>query len=274
LHEQAKQKDSRANTKVITIDHQAIATRLRHLDSSVLHSPYERKKECMQAELVAFLQHSSSNTLTSATPEDIRSFLAWKDNVGKTKVHDTSCPRLGQGSKTDCQCPTRLAYGTVKTNVAMLKSIFDSIDYMAEYGTPHTLGNPTLSIPVRRYVKAISTEQSQAHVTPQQAKPLFLDKLKKIIGFIEREYDRIISAREQFSLVRDQAFLKLQFFGGDKAGDLGHLLTQEIFKVPGGVIFECSKGKTFDTCNTNQFAIATVSDSLLCPVAGLNRYWD
>ena len=41
------------------------------------------------------------------------------------------------------------------------------------------------------------------------------------------------SPAQLFVLARDQAFFKVQFFGGDRAGDLGRMKTKEILYFPG-----------------------------------------
>ena len=40
------------------------------------------------------------------------------------------------------------------------------------------------------------------------------------------------SSSQLFVLERDQAFFKVQFFGGDRAGDLGRIKTKEILYFP------------------------------------------
>ena len=46
-----------------------------------------------------------------ATPDDVVSFLIWKDVRGKTKVHVDSCPAFGTKKPLKCACPTRFAFG-------------------------------------------------------------------------------------------------------------------------------------------------------------------
>lgn len=56
---------------------------------------------------------------------------------------------------------------------------------------------------------------------PKQAKPIFLSKVKTIALFIDMELRRDdLSVRERYVLSRDQAWLKVQFFTGDRASDL------------------------------------------------------
>ena len=42
-----------------------------------------------------------------------------------------------------------------------------------------------------------------------------------------------LSSAQLFVLARDQAFYKVQFLGGDRAGDLGRMKTKEVFYFPG-----------------------------------------
>ena len=93
-------------------------------------------------------------------------------------------------------------------------------------------GNPAAGIKVRKYVKAVKQEQAISRVKVSQAKALFFDKLKMIFVHI----DSLLLGNDQnvgerFALLRDQAFFKLQFFGGDRAGDLGKCVAQDIRRL-------------------------------------------
>jgi hypothetical protein len=92
--------------------------------------------------------------------------------------------------------------------------------------------NPVISAEVQEYMKAIQLEQAQGHVVPVQAPPLFLDKLRRISKYLVLQIGRPdLSATNKLVLFRDRAFLLLQFFAGDRAGDLGSMLTQEIKRL-------------------------------------------
>jgi hypothetical protein len=138
-------------------------------------------------------------------------------------------------------------------------------------------GNPANSPLVRAYIKQISEEQAKAQVVPRQAKPMFVTKLRKLVAFIDREIERPdLSVRQRFVLLRDQAFFKMQFFAGDRAGDLARLPGQAIKSLPDGSGLAISHSFTKSIrgkdgkCNT--FIIKRCDEKLVCPVLALDRY--
>ena len=59
-------------------------------------TPYCRQKSSLEKELASFLQNlSPPREIQMATPDDVVSFLIWKDVRGKTKVHLDSCLAFG-----------------------------------------------------------------------------------------------------------------------------------------------------------------------------------
>lgn len=67
---------------------------------------------CLKREITEFLVRMSGRELTSCTPDDIRQFLVWKDQCGKSQVHKIDCRFLGNKGLFDFNCPVRLASGT------------------------------------------------------------------------------------------------------------------------------------------------------------------
>ena len=67
-------------------------------------------------------------------------------------------------------------------------------------------GNPVGSLQVQKYLKAIQREQAQSHVKVNQAKPLFIGKLRKIALYINEQLHTNISDVEKCVLLRDRAF--------------------------------------------------------------------
>lgn len=117
--------------------------------------------------------------------------------------------------------PKRLASGTVENLIHQLNNIFHEFGRGKTWDILRSKGNPTASPLVKEYLKLIREEQAKAHILPKQAKPIFLSKVKAIALFINRELDRCdLTLREKFVLIRDQAWIKVQFFAGDGAGDL------------------------------------------------------
>ena len=56
----------------------------------------------------------------SATPLDIVRFLVWKDATGKTQVHSQVFSHQGLKGSLSCQCPLKLAAGTVDSLIGKL----------------------------------------------------------------------------------------------------------------------------------------------------------
>ncbi|XP_052081252.1 uncharacterized protein LOC127719278 [Mytilus californianus] len=155
----------------------------------------------------------------------------------------------------------RIASGTVSSLASQLKVIFDSFGRKGEWTESGVIkfGNPVSSTIVKHYLEAVKLEQAVAHVPIVQAKPIFLDKLKKISVYItEQLNDHTLKPGKRFVYLRDRAFFTLQFFAGDRASDL--------------VLFRHTVGKTLGNGKINEFVISPVSDKLICPVENLNQY--
>ena len=167
-----------------------------------------------------FLGRFTDRNLFSAQPCDIRRFLVMKDKKGKTQVHNISCPNLGRKYIQICDCPVRLAAGTVKSFIAQLKDILRQIGRGSVWHVGAQMGNPVCCPSVLLYAKAVVKEQSISHVPIKQAVPIFPGKLEKIYVFIAQKLQSSLTPSARFILARDQAFFKIQFFGGDRANDL------------------------------------------------------
>lgn len=108
-------------------------------------------------------------------------------------------------------------------------------------------GNPAASSLVKEYLKLIKEEQAKAHVLPKQAKPIFLSNVRAIALFIDRELKPDdLHVKERYVLFRDQAWLKLQFFTGDRASDVFLVFAQEVKCLADGfgLVFKHTFGKT------------------------------
>ena len=233
--------------------------------------PYQVRKSKIQVELEEFLMSINGDIMT-CTPYEICLFLAWCDRKGKTAVHERSCKSIGD-RKPNCMCLKRLAFGTVAAKISQLRSVFDTLGKNKTGGVNDR--NPLDSREVRIYLNQIKEEQSMARVTPLQAKPIFVTKLKLIAYYIERKLsEEGIDGSDKFLLARDQAAFKLMFFGGDRAHDLGLMLTQEIRQLPekAGYIIKRTWGKTHRLNKPNVYSIFRSDDDIICPVRGLECY--
>ena len=152
-----------------------------HLAEAKSNKSYERQKSSLHKELVNFLSSLPVlKALPSASPSDIKKFLVWKDNSGKTVVHLLDCPGLGQRQHVSCSCPTRLAAGTVDSLIGKLRSIFVEEGLGGEWDDRLGIGNPVSHPSVKAYLKCVREEQPQARVQPRKAVPLFRNKFLAI----------------------------------------------------------------------------------------------
>ena len=170
---------------------ESIDERLCYLDKMAETSKNNRKRDKLEQTLKQFLYSLPNKiTLDSASPYDIKRFLAWKDNSGKTKVHSSDCKFLGKLGNILCSCPTRMASASVMNVVQHLIEIFNKNGRGRTYNDFTEDGNPAASSAIRQYVKCIKEEQAMAHVLPKQAKPIFVSKLKTISQYIIDQLSR------------------------------------------------------------------------------------
>ena len=257
-------------------DISAIDSRLNQLQGIALSSAYAKQKASLKKEFSTFLCSLPGNrTLFSATRKDVCRFLAWKDSRRKMQVHVTSCPNLGKHNVHDCGCPTCLSFATVDSYIGKLRTIFKDAGREGDWNTALALGNPAASAEVHNYLKAFSSEQLQASVTPKQAMPLFLSKLFHLSCFIQANMSSPgITATQLFVYARDDALFKALFFSSDRANDLILVKTQEIMRFPcnDGLLFNHIWGKSLRDGSSNLFAIRHHTDLALCPVQAIEVY--
>lgn len=197
--------------------------RLRYLDNLVENTSYANKKSSLEKDFSKLLLNYSK-TIKNAGLDDVRKFLVHKDNMGKTQIHGINCPNLGKSGIYECDCPLRLSSGTVQSTISQLKAIFKCYGRGDKWNDELMFGNPACSVKVTKYLDAIKFEQAVSHRVVKQAKPLFFEKLRKIALYIDSQLLLEGNFSKRFVLLRDQAFLKLQFFAGDRAADLGRCL--------------------------------------------------
>ena len=112
------------------------------------------------------------------------SFLIWKDNFGKTKIHRDGCALFGTKKKGSCSCPTRLAFGTVDSLIDKLRSIFSTAGRSGQESSLPGFGNPAASKQVKEYLASVRIEQLQSRVLPSQADPFFISDIAAVAACI------------------------------------------------------------------------------------------
>ena len=248
------------------------------LEGHLTSSKYERKKSNLEIEFVRFLSRLRlPKDLSTTSPRDIVHFLIWKDKDANTQVHQEGCPHFGSSSKITkgCDCPKHLAFKTVDSLIGQLRATFR--DHRTTVHSPFemSLPNPASHMIVKRYLKALTEEQLQARVLPQQAEPFFVHDLmilcSKIEGLLKGPD---IDPTHVFIYARDLAYFKLHFFSGDRPSDLSHILTEEIMRFPQdkGLLFNHVFGKTLRSGDSNIFGIQRHPNVTLCHVKGIDDY--
>lgn len=109
-------------------------------------------------------------------------------------------------------------------------------------------------------------EQAKAHVRQKHAKPMFSEKLKTFSLFIDDKFcNKTLGFKNRYVFQRDQAFFKVQYFAGDRAGDLGYLKGQELRGLPNGdILISHTIGKCLRGKKANTFVLPKCSDSDIC----------
>jgi hypothetical protein len=217
---------------------------------------------------VGFLaQCSPPSTAQLATPQHILQFLVWRDTFGKTVVHTFGCPLWGSRNGT-CPCPKRAAYGSVDSLVGQLRAAF------LEYGGAR-LDKPCASRPVHNYLRDVQFEQVRSRVQPKQAVPLFEDKLTQLVLFLNSLLNQAdLDQANQFTLLRDRAFLALDLQVWKRGAELSLTLTDGILWFPdrSGWLFGYTWGKTLRTGDPHVFGLRYHSNQLICPLILVSEY--
>ena len=122
--------------------------------------------------------------ISCAIPEDVVSFLIWKDSFGKTRIHRDECRLFGSKREGDCTCPKRLAFGTVDSLIGKLRSIFSAAGRGGDDSSLPGYGNPAASKLVKEYLAVVRIEQLESRVLPSQADPFFISDLAAVAAHI------------------------------------------------------------------------------------------
>ena len=260
--------------KKLAIDEGAITQRLQDLSQKRSSSRYSKQKSALEREFVDFLaSRVSPKALVSALPKDVTAFLVWKDRAGKTKVHQPACSALS--------CPDtvwRLASGTVDSLIGKLRAIFAENGRGSQWHSLLGVGNPAACRYVKAYLDSVREEQLKARVTPRQAEPILISDLAIISDHIEQALlgESNLSTIQIFVHARDQALFKALFFAGDRAADMLQTKVSDILRFPdnSGFLLNHVWTKSLRSGDANVFAFKRGSNKAVCPVRGLEIYFD
>lgn len=168
------------------VDEEQIAARVNELIQTRNTTRCAKQKTALEVEFSRFLLSlSCQKTLSSALPSDVVAFLVWKDQDGRTLVHKPSCEFVSQRKGSQCDCPKRLAFGTVDSLIGKLRAIFVQHGRGAEWLSILGVGNPASSRSVKYHLANVREEQLRARVTPRQADPVLLSDIEVLSRYIQ-----------------------------------------------------------------------------------------
>ena len=255
----------------VNTNDERVANRLKSLRNFRNDKPYQRQKSSLQRQLESYLWSiPERKSLAAASPDDIVSFLTWRDKFGKTVRHSEICKKPSDGNQ--CSCPKSLAAGTIDSNIGKLRSILNENGRGSFWNDELRLANPAAHSSVRNYYLMILEEQTIARSFSSQAIPVFLDKLKSLCPHLR---NLVIAphakASTRYILARDLAFFSLDFFSGDRGSDLGRLKSSDVLRPPDGKGYLINQvfGKTLRENQSNVFAVKPIP---YCPVRNLDFY--
>ena len=127
----------------------------------------------------------------------------------------------------------RRSAGSVDSLLGQVRAISRDFGRGSDYNAILGIRNPATAPIIKRYLAAIRLEQSVSASTSRRAPPLFKDKLYKILRhIIYKLTNPNLSLIQKYILLRDRTFINRLSYTGDRAGDLGTLLTDQIFAIP------------------------------------------
>ncbi len=252
---------------------QQIDVRLQEMDLRFSQRKYETKKCALAEKMEAFFE-GTGKSIATATPRDVRRFLVDRESAGKTIKHTVNCPLLGS-DKSECRCPRGMALGTVKSLVGQMRAIFCQEGRGELWDSVRNQGNPAAAGEIKKHIKCVGDETAMSHVTPKQARPMFIDKLRCMSQYLGEELSwEDISLKKRFVYLRDRAFFLVQFFTGDRCGDLAGILMQDMRKMRGddGLVIRQTVGKTLRGGSAQTLFIMRNADDVICPVRAVESY--
>jgi integrase len=136
--------------------------------------------------------------------------------------------------------------------------------------------NPISHPKIKDYVKFVRSEQIGKAITPTQAVPLFLSKLKRLTAHIRNliAEGANLATPEKYILARDVAFFVVDFFTGDRASDLGRLRAEQVFRMKDreGYLLCFTGGKTTAQREARRFVLVPIPEKDVCPVLWITYY--
>ena len=144
---------------LVNVDEDRMSERLSALKASRDAKPYQRQKSRLQRQIEPYLWSlPGKKPLNSASPNDVISFLVWRDKFGKTVSHLNGCSE--KVSRT-------LAAGTVDNNIGNLHTVFkDAAGRGSFWNDDLQLGNPASHSSMKNYHTMVLEGQAISRTFP------------------------------------------------------------------------------------------------------------
>ena len=264
---------------LLLLQRAAFDKRQAQLRKYVHETPYALGKDRLRVDFEEFLSDhaflppplTTAPTILEASPQDVLRFLHKRDGNGRTQVHRLDCEHMGASGLFDCGCPRHLAFGTIDSYIGQMRAIFNAHGRLGRL-------NPCDSVEVKDWLRANKKEQQRHRVPIKQAKPTFSTHLRLLVKEIMLQLANLPADEplfpKRFPLLRDWVFFLVQWFSGDRAGDLGRSLGKEVARLEdGSLLFHHTVGKTIRSSDGQLLVVPPVPDEpSLCPVAAFDRY--
>ena len=131
-----------------------------------------------------FEKMEKGNNLMNEMPDDIRKFLIFKEQWGRTQLHIDTCSFRGIPELKGCCCKKTLAAKSVDTILGKIRAILRDIGRSEEWNPVLLTGNPASSPVLKKHIQAITLEQSRSEISRKEAAPMIFDKLGRLCRYL------------------------------------------------------------------------------------------
>ena len=159
-----------------------------------------------------------------------------------------------------------------------LRACFNRVGRVDKYSPDNPRANPCDSRVVKDWIRACEKEQRRHRVPINQARPTFSLHMRLLVKEIDYRLASLPSSSslfpDRFMLLRDRCFFLVQWFSGDRAGDLGNSLGKEVVRLEcGSLLFNHTVGKQIRQSDGHLLVVPPVPEcSDLCPVTAFDAY--
>lgn len=169
-----------------------------------------------------------------ATPDHVVAFLVWVATKGRSAhiTHAKQCEHYRSAAVPrlpTCGCPRHYAFSTLKATRARLQAAFRDLGRTEPYAPLKAAGNPVNSAVVRRYMKAVAGEQTDARVgLVEQKRVMTSEQHGALVTHMLRQYRTADCELHRFLYLQDALFLAIDWQTLQRGADLCELQEQQV----------------------------------------------